>query len=861
MNEENGKHEFNFFLDKQIQLKLLEADEDTIAKEALAIQAQSSKTKGIIIQNSSLGLLPTSNASSAKPSQGVPNKSFKELQNFQICGWSSNPTIVYRKHENEGTTKTRGSLTAASRDLLLSRDSRSRSSGYPQDFVFRHYADPRKYIEQYRREHVCYDTANSSATKSEFLDSRRFYAYNQYSPLAVATQNTSFHQSNSLPSNQQECLIQNTDHQKAQYTQSVSNANKRELQKQTIIANLRSNQQHQYKLANTNQQKMDSVQSIVSGSETSDGAERKRTGSAKERSTPTVNGISVHKTVATKVNVPSAGFGARANNKPSLPSSPLDSNIPNQFHGYKLGQAAGTQGRTLDTLACVASHNDKQTPGFPTPVDSQPPEGRMAAHRSLNRRQVKVRACQLQLTFFQPGASDADVGSHRASGSGTAGNKHPPPLASAAPGASMLLLASPPTSSTATSAAAAAAGDTDGGMGGQQLVSRGRGREGGGGSRVEGEERRGTGGGTGCRGEGEVDGEGIPGMSSLGITTLSWLGNSNKNSSSSSNNNNNSNNSDNGGFHNNNNMDTNNITVNKCRVHPVTINNGRRRNGRVWVGAGGGGGYRRGGGGEEERSSLAHKRRIKHLIEQSRLRSRFGKLLGRGKELGSIDQWDSGEGVFVDQTSSEDLHKDVYLDPTYSIPAAEVDPNETGRGPFPSNGFLSENWGEEDEEGGVASRSQEKLVVKEYQMCGDGSVREVRTPISHVDSTVLAARGGFSPPGKSVKRRDVHGGRGGASRQGEEVVDSDEDQWESSPLTPRLPSTYRDDDVITADEEKEESLVDRFWPGTSQLSRSSVSQRYMDKLAEQLAATVKISVPKLRYSKVGGVGRSQSMHF
>lgn len=372
--EENEKHEFNFFLDRQIQQKLFDADEEAIAKESQNINILSKKLKG---SNGSI----SSSTPLIKINTGTHGvkQSIKELHNISLCGWISDPSKVYRKSENENSTKSRSSTVASHREFLSSRGDSKNRQGLSQDFVFRHYTDPRKYIEQYRRAHVCYDTATSSATKNEFLDKNRFYAYHQYSslPVNITAQNNSPYQNgpvhhngsphqNHSQSYQTEQSPQYSESTKTQYSSSNPYTNKRDSQKQTLVANLRPNQQHIYKLEKSILQKQDSEKSITSGSDGPEGLERKRSGSAKDRINPTVNGVSVqvHKSMATKVNVPSsAGFSGSRLHRSAIPSgSPLDATpaATNQFHAHKLGQATSPGARTLDTLACVAGGGDKQ---------------------------------------------------------------------------------------------------------------------------------------------------------------------------------------------------------------------------------------------------------------------------------------------------------------------------------------------------------------------------------------------------------------------------------------------------------------------------------------------------------------------
>ena len=324
--EENDKHEFNFFLDKQIQQRLFDADEEAFAKESQNVLNLSRKPKNNHGANSSSNNNPAIKINSG--SNGL-RSSFKDSQNVCLCGWISEPGKVYRKGDNEPAAKSKSnSLLASNRELLSSRGDSKYRSGLFQDFVFKHYTDTRKYIEQYRKVHACFDSSNSSATKSDFLDKNRFYAYNQYSALPVnitaqnsaAPSNGSGHQNNTQQTYQAEYFPQYSDTSKTQYNPINPYTNKRESHKQTLVANLRQN--HQYKTEKSRLQKQDSDKTILSHSDSPEGLERKRSGSAKERINSSVNGISVHahNSMGAKVNVPSSsGFSGGRLHKSAIP--------------------------------------------------------------------------------------------------------------------------------------------------------------------------------------------------------------------------------------------------------------------------------------------------------------------------------------------------------------------------------------------------------------------------------------------------------------------------------------------------------------------------------------------------------------
>ncbi|RUS86883.1 hypothetical protein EGW08_005362 [Elysia chlorotica] len=351
MNEENdtGKHEFNFFLDKQIQEQLLEADELITAKET----ANFVSSKGQVSLNNTAPL-NTSNVSGA--SKNPPSKLVKDSSRANLSGWCSSPGIAYRKTESDVPSRAR--TQQGTRDAL-SRDSRFRPQTHnPQDFVFRHYSDPRKYIEQYRKEHSCYDTTTTSATRSEFLDTRRFYAYNQFSPLAVGAQNGLSAFNGSLPSSYQEQATSTPEqaffNQKKQYQQqcpTLQYTNRREQTKQTINASLRPSNLHKFSKPNTtNSDKARTPDQMQDATTVQDqNSQLIRTGSAKGCVSSGVNGVTLQRN-STSTDI--ERLSARGDQKTPTSGAALDSGGGNQFLSRKLGQVSSAQTRTLDALAC-----------------------------------------------------------------------------------------------------------------------------------------------------------------------------------------------------------------------------------------------------------------------------------------------------------------------------------------------------------------------------------------------------------------------------------------------------------------------------------------------------------------------------
>lgn len=120
-SEENTEcsHEFNFYLDRQLQNKLIEQAE-TLQADELYSQFNISNTDSKNVNSKVLG------------------------KNEDIQGWFGEPKIVLRKPEKESVKQSQPSW----------RDYRNKQVPTQDPFVFKHYGDIRAYIEQYRRDHT-----------------------------------------------------------------------------------------------------------------------------------------------------------------------------------------------------------------------------------------------------------------------------------------------------------------------------------------------------------------------------------------------------------------------------------------------------------------------------------------------------------------------------------------------------------------------------------------------------------------------------------------------------------------------------------------------------------------------------------
>lgn len=150
------KHDYSFAKDRQLQSKLLAADD--------IFEPQISKV-------SAYGL---------KPSNPKENKF------CEVTGWCPDEKVSLRKPDIEHTLS-KPRTSGGSREILA-RESRVGRRD-PQDvyYVFRHYPESYRYIEQYRREHTCPDSTNSASTRNEFLELQRFYAYRAHTSFSHPT--------------------------------------------------------------------------------------------------------------------------------------------------------------------------------------------------------------------------------------------------------------------------------------------------------------------------------------------------------------------------------------------------------------------------------------------------------------------------------------------------------------------------------------------------------------------------------------------------------------------------------------------------------------------------------------------------
>ena len=146
--KQEAKHEFNFFIDRQLQNKLLQADDDLLTEN----------------DNSDKAI----NRNNVK--SGRVTKSENKSDKFgDFTGWFPDQKFSCRKLDGANKTEQK---PKESTFIHPWRDyKRNKEEGY----TFKHYSDIRKYIEQYRKEHTCHN--QTSRFSSGGPDRERRYAY------------------------------------------------------------------------------------------------------------------------------------------------------------------------------------------------------------------------------------------------------------------------------------------------------------------------------------------------------------------------------------------------------------------------------------------------------------------------------------------------------------------------------------------------------------------------------------------------------------------------------------------------------------------------------------------------------------
>ncbi|XP_060083360.1 uncharacterized protein LOC132562625 [Ylistrum balloti] len=333
-----SSHEYNFFLDRQLQNKLLDFDEQDIDSRYF----QNVKLEG---------------------------KAFRaQARSEEVTGWIFDAKINFRKPEKESSRQ--------SKEFIQPWKDYKTKQQKDDSYMFRHYGDLKKYIQQYREEHA---NANGfrppGVLKSDVPtgDIRKYlHHHSAPTPSVGATQHQTSTQSPASAQTQVSSVCTqctNTSNQQL-ITASMYYTNRKDssfsLPNGASVSNPRTTVNHshshghqcskhnhinpdhayKYKLAPDAAWRSDSVQSSNVDSDRNDGIKTPRINSAKGD-----RGKS-----PTKVMVPSGASNGPHKGHP-LQTVTVAWRLPSQAKqsGGDNSVQTSTTSRTLDTLACVAA--------------------------------------------------------------------------------------------------------------------------------------------------------------------------------------------------------------------------------------------------------------------------------------------------------------------------------------------------------------------------------------------------------------------------------------------------------------------------------------------------------------------------
>lgn len=178
-------HDVN--LEREGVQRLLDCDETLVREVALR--------KWSHIADSNVTPRSKNSSTAVPPTKAMKQRSFTESaihSDSFVTGWFPEKTRPLRKVRKENSSKTKdGTLKeTAQRDRCAWRDSKSKDLS--EKYVFKHYRDTRKYMEQYRREHSCGATIHITrrvlspkASDSLKCFPRNVQVYQVYSPNKV----------------------------------------------------------------------------------------------------------------------------------------------------------------------------------------------------------------------------------------------------------------------------------------------------------------------------------------------------------------------------------------------------------------------------------------------------------------------------------------------------------------------------------------------------------------------------------------------------------------------------------------------------------------------------------------------------
>ncbi|XP_055895940.1 uncharacterized protein LOC106080062 isoform X2 [Biomphalaria glabrata] len=349
----NIKHEFNATNDQEIQAKLLEADDNLTKENIINMAASYLKPKLCEALNLYGALAATNNLGQRKPNSHKTHAN----DGSNICGWFVNPKVTFRKTESAPAGRLKGNSRACDKDYLPEAYKHSQN-----DFVFHHYSDSKRYIEQYRRENSC--VSNGSAVKNKLLEQRSC----SESDTLIAPTNSPLcaQQFSSLQSVQLfDNYFQNREHTTLleQRSSQPHFITKRDNQRQIISANLFKNLQKHFKFPSHLSQ-VETPVLLSSGEKDSIRDKLKMCSSELDDSlVPAINIVSLNKNIDTKVSLqtlPTTSEISLHNLKTKSASlrCPKDTFVTYQFLGHKIGSQSANQLRTIES---GVAGNEKQS--------------------------------------------------------------------------------------------------------------------------------------------------------------------------------------------------------------------------------------------------------------------------------------------------------------------------------------------------------------------------------------------------------------------------------------------------------------------------------------------------------------------
>ncbi|CAG5122411.1 unnamed protein product [Candidula unifasciata] len=352
---------YRSFRDIAILERLLEADDEFIANELLnkEIRAGRWQKNGFPDSNIDGTNCNVSDINNRGRNNSGHLQKCREVRAIQLCGWHSDPNVVYRKTENGGMSKSKLAAGSLGKDAPLPRDSKSKTFS-SEDFVFQHYLDTSHYIEQYRQKHRCSDKITLSPARSDLSDLRKPQQNPYFSPMTIFSQ-TIYQQEASMPSSQlEDLLVQNQTQNKSSQATTNQLANKREQlrQKLQMLKNFKKTFSPPIGTYDTSKVK-DIPESVPSSSHL------ERTCSMKEMVLiPAIIDTPFSKATAGLLRVQTLNIDSLPNKNARLlkPGPVLDTVTGNNLLGHRVGLGATNQMRMLDATAFrLGSGNEKQS--------------------------------------------------------------------------------------------------------------------------------------------------------------------------------------------------------------------------------------------------------------------------------------------------------------------------------------------------------------------------------------------------------------------------------------------------------------------------------------------------------------------